>query len=71
MRAYKLEIKLNKDQEHLHKLNTSACRVVYNLYVEHINCFLRSKQKPMSNYDFSKWFNNTYIPEHGDKKWLK
>ena len=71
MRTYKIEIKLNTEQEHLYKLNTSACRVVYNLYVEHINSCLRSKQKPMNNCAFSKWFNNVYISEHEDKKWLK
>ena len=71
MKTYRLEIKLSKDQEHLYKLNTSACRVVYNLYVEHINYCLRFKQKPMNNHEFSKWFNNIYIPEHVDKKWLK
>ena len=71
MRTYKVEIKLNTEQEHLYKLNTSACRVVYNLYVEHINFCLRSKQKPMNNYAFSKWFNNGYLPNHEDRKWLK
>ena len=71
MRTYKVEIKLNTEQEHLYKLNTSACRVVYNLYVEHINFCLRSKQKPMNNYAFSKWFNNEYLPSHEDKKWIK
>ena len=71
MRTYKVEVKLNKEQEHLYKLNTSACRVVYNLYVEHINFCLRSKQKPMNNYAFSKWFNNEHLPKHEDKKWLK
>ena len=25
----------------------------------------------MNNYEFSKWFNNEYIPNHEDKKWLK
>ena len=71
MRTYKVEVKLNIEQEHLYKLNTSACRVVYNLYVEHINLCLRSKQKPMNNYTFSKWFNNEYLPNHEDKKWIK
>lgn len=71
MKTYKVETKLNTEQEHLYKLNTSACRVVYNLYVEHINFCIRSKQKPMNNYAFSKWFNNEYLPNHEDKKWLK
>ena len=34
MRVYRLEVKLNKEQQALYKLNISACRFVYNLYIQ-------------------------------------
>lgn len=71
MRTYRVEIKLTSEQQALYKKTISACRVVYNLYVEHINdCFCRNI-KVMNKYSFQKWFNNDYIPKHPEKKWLK
>lgn len=71
MQHYKIEIKLNKEQEQIYKLNVSACRFVYNLYVDHINKCLDNKEKVVSDYTFSIWFNNEYIMSHPDKAWLK
>ena len=71
MRTYRVEIKLTSEQQALYKKTISACRVVYNLYVEHINDCFRRNLKAMSNHSFQKWFNNEYIPKHPERKWLK
>ena len=67
MRAYKTEVKLNKEQEALYKLCISAQRIVWNLFIEENN----NSKKYISNYDFSKWFNNVYLKEHEEMLWLK
>ena len=71
MKAYKTEIKLNEEQEKLYKLNTSACRVVYNLFISVNKKRFNRGEKYLNNYSFSKWFNNEYIPNNPDKQWLK
>ena len=71
MRVYKLEIKLNKEQQALYKLNISACRFVYNLYIQENEKAYKDDRKFISAYSFHKWFNNEYIPLHEEMKWLK
>jgi len=71
MKAYKTEIKLNKEQERLYKLNVSACRVVHNLFISVNKERFKNKESYLNNYAFSKWFNNEYIPNNLDKQWLK
>ena len=67
MRAYKTEVKLNKEQEQLYKLCLSAQRFVWNLFIEEN----KKSEKYINNFKFSKWFNNEYLPKHEDKMWLK
>ena len=67
MKAYRTEVKLNKDQEQLYKLCIAAQRFVWNLFVE-VNS---NSEKYINNYEFSKWFNNEYMATHEDMKWLK
>lgn len=67
MKAYKTEIKLNKEQEQLYKLCISAQRFVWNLFIEEN----KKSEKYVNNFKFSKWFNNEYLPKHEDMAWLK
>lgn len=67
MKAYKTEVKLNKEQEQLYKLCISAQRIVWNLFIEEND----KSEKYINNYAFSRWFNNEYLPSHEDMQWLK
>ena len=71
MKAYKTEIKLNKEQKHLFKLNQSACRFVYNLFISENKARHERKEKYLNNFAFSKWLNNEYLPNNHDKIWIK
>ena len=71
MKAYKTEIKLNKEQQHKYKLNVSACRFVYNLFISENKARYEKGLKYLNNYEFSKWFNNEFIPNNSDKQWIK
>ena len=67
MRAYKTEVKLNKEQEQLYKLCISAQRTVWNLFIEEND----KSDEYINDYAFSKWFNNEYLPTHEEMQWLK
>ena len=71
MKAYKTEIKLNKEQKQKYKLNTSACRFVYNLFISENKVRYEKGLKYLNNYEFSKWFNNQFIHNNIDKQWIK
>ena len=71
MKVYKIEIKLNKEQQVLYKLNISACRFVYNLYIQENEKSYRENKGFISAYTFQKWFNNEFLPNNPDKIWLK
>ena len=71
MKAYKTEIKLNKEQKDKYKLTISACRFVYNLFISENKLRYEKGLKYLNNYEFSKWFNNNYLPGNSDKKWIK
>ncbi len=71
MKAYKTEVKLNKEQEKLYKLTISACRFVWNLFISVNKERYSAGEKYLNNYEFSKWFNNVYLKENEDKHWLK
>lgn len=71
MKTYKIEIKLNKEQEQVYKLNVSACRFIYNLYIQKNEEAYKNREKFIGAYTFSKWFNNEYITHNLDKLWLK
>lgn len=67
MRAYKTEVKLNKEQEALYKLCIAAQRFVWNLYIEENE----KSDEYIGDYKFLNWFNNVYIKEHEEMSWLK
>ena len=71
MKVYKIEIKLTKEQQAFYKLTVSACRFVYNLYVEFNKEAYKRGNKFISAYTFSKFLNNEYIPSKPDKAWIK
>ena len=48
-----------------------VCRYVYNFYLAHNKEIYETDKQFMSGIDFSKWLNNTYIPNSQDYKWIK
>lgn len=74
MKAYKIEVKLNKEQEEKFKVNESICRFLYNEYimmneVYYINSKLGNCDVSfISGFDFDKYVNNELCK---DFKWIK
>ena len=54
LRAYKTEIKLNKEQEIKLKQSIGTCRYVYNLYLGKNIENYKAGGKFLNGYDFSK-----------------
>lgn len=71
LRAYKVEIQPNNEQIEIIQQTIGTCRWVYNKFIEINQIRYKNKLKYMSGYDFSKWFNNDFIPNNPDKLWIK
>ena len=70
-RSYKTEI--NPTQEQIFKINRTigVSRFIYNFYLAKNKEIYEEDQKFMSGYDFSKWLNNDFIPNHPEYQWIK
>ena len=71
LRSYKTEI--NPTQEQIGKINRTigVSRFIYNFYLAKNKEIYEEDQKFMSGYDFSKWLNNDFIPNHPEYQWIK
>ena len=71
LKAFKTEIDPTPEQKKIINNTIGVCRYAYNLYIAHNKEDYESGKPFMDNYEFSKWLNNIYLPEHPDKKWIK
>jgi transposase, IS605 OrfB family, central region len=71
--TYKLELKLNKEQQKLINSYIGVSRWVYNKFLEinNNNYDKNADIKYMDAYAFSKWFNNEYLKQHPKDLWIK
>lgn len=71
LRSFKTEI--NPTQEQKVKINKTigTCRFIYNFYLAHNKEIYEKEKIFVSGTDFSKWFNNDFIPQNPDYKWVK
>ena len=71
LRSYKTELKPTAEQ--IHKINGSigTCRFVYNFFLAENQKRYAQGEKFMSGYDFQKWLNNEYLPQHPEYEWVK
>lgn len=71
LRSYKTEI--NPTQKQIKKINQTigTCRFVYNFYLAYNKEVYEKEKKFVSGYEFSKWLNNTFIPNNEEFRWIK
>ena len=69
--SYKTEI--NPTQTQIQKINQTigTCRYIYNFYLATQKERHEHGEKFQSAIDFSKWLNNTYLPQHEELSWIK
>lgn len=71
LKSFKTEI--NPTKEQIIKINKTigTCRYIYNFYIAYNKQLYEEKKEFISGKSFSVWFNNEYIPNNPDKKWIK
>jgi len=47
------------------------CRYVYNFYLAHNKQVYEDEHRFVIGYDFQKWLNHEFIPNHPDFQWIK
>jgi putative transposase len=71
LKSYKTEINPTPEQRLKINRTIGVCRFVYNFYLAHNRELYESGKKFMTGKDFSKWLNNSYLPDNSDKSWIK
>lgn len=71
LKSYKTEIDPTLEQRQQIDKTIGVCRFVYNFYLAHNRELYDAGQKFMTGKDFSKWLNNSYLPDNPDKSWIK
>lgn len=71
LRAFKTEI--HPTEEQIHKINCTigTCRFIYNFYILENKKAYEKDQTFLTANTFSKWMNNTFLPEHPEYDWIK
>lgn len=71
LKSFKTEIKPTPEQ--MQKINKTigTCRFVYNFYLSRNKEFYEGQKKFISGMDFSKWLNNSFIPDNPGHQWIK
>ena len=71
MRAYKTELNPTEEQKLKIRQTLGVCRFTYNFYLGHNKEIYKAEKCFVSGYEFSKWLNNTFIPNNPDYIWIK
>jgi len=70
-KALKIELKLTVAQKIKVCQTIGTERFIYNEYIKYNQEQYKLGNKFISANDFSKYLNNTYLPNNPDKKWIK
>lgn len=71
LRAYKTEINPTVEQKQIINRTIGVCRYVYNFYLAYNQEIYKVENRFISGMDFSKWLNNTFIPNNSEFQWIK
>lgn len=71
LKSYKTEIKPTPEQKQKINNTIGVCRYVYNFYLAHNQEIYKTEKRFISGMDFSKWINNSFIPNNPNFSWIK
>lgn len=71
LKAFKVEIKPTKEQANRINQSIGVVRFIYNLFISHNKKRHEDGKSFMGANDFSKWLNNSFIPENPEYIWVK
>lgn len=71
LKSYKTEINPTPKQKLTINRTMGICRYVYNFYLAHNKEMYENEKRFVSGMDFSKWLNNSFIPDNPEYQWIK
>lgn len=71
LKSYKTEINPTPEQKQIINRTIGTCRYVYNFYLAHNKEVYEKEKRFVSGMDFSKWLNNSFIPDNSEYQWIK
>ena len=71
LKSYKTEINPTPEQKQIINRTIGVCRYVYNFYLAHNQEIYKTEKRFISGMDFSKWINNSFIPNNPNFSWIK
>ncbi len=71
LKSYKTEINPTVEQKQIIHKTIGVCRYIYNFYLAHNKEIYEAEKRFVTANEFSKWLNNTFVPNNQDYHWIK
>jgi len=71
LKSYKTEINPTNEQKQIINRTIGVCRFIYNFYLAHNKEIYLKEKRFVTGNEFSKWLNNTFVPNNQDYNWIK
>ena len=71
LKSYKTEINPTVEQKQIIHKTIGVCRYVYNFYLAYNKETYEKEKRFVTTNEFSKWLNNTFVPNNQEYHWIK
>lgn len=71
LKSYKTEINPTVEQKQIIHKTIGVCRYIYNFYLAYNKEIYEKEKRFVTANEFSKWLNNTFIPNNQKYHWIK
>jgi putative transposase len=71
LKSYKTEINPTVEQKQIIHKTIGVCRYIYNFYLAYNKEIYEKEKRFVTANEFSKWLNNTFIPNNQKYRWIK
>ena len=71
LKSYKTEINPTVEQRQIIHKTIGVCRYVYNFYLAYNKETYEKEKRFVTANEFSKWLNNTFVPNNQEYHWIK
>ena len=71
LKSYKTEINPTVEQKQIIHKTIGVCRYIYNFYLVYNKEIYEKEKRFVTANEFSKWLNNTFVPNNQNYHWIK
>lgn len=71
LKSYKTEINPTVEQKQIIHKTIGVCRYIYNFYLAYNKEIYEKEKRFVTANEFSKWLNNTFVPNNQEYHWIK